>query len=194
MILLIDNYDSFTYNLYQKLAELGAKVQVVRNDKITLTEIKDLNPSGIVLSPGPGRPEDAGICVELIRDFIDQENASIPLLGVCLGHQAIGIALQGKVVQADDIFHGKSDLIFHQGKGLYQKLPLPFKAARYHSLVVDKVSLPPELSIEAENGQGIVMGMRHKTLPIYGVQFHPESLLTPQGNQLLQAFVTLKRG
>jgi anthranilate synthase component II len=185
MILIIDNYDSFTYNLYQSVAQFYPQIKVIRNDRITVDEIKSLQPSGIILSPGPGRPEAAGICVDLIRSM----NESIPLLGVCLGHQAIVYAFGGRIVQAPDIVHGKPELIFHHRKGLYQHLPLPFAAGRYHSLIADTASLPESLSIEAENADALIMGIRHRHLPIYGVQFHPESILTPAGDALLQNFV-----
>ena len=188
MILLIDNYDSFTYNLYQMVAALDQEVRVMRNDKISLEEILALKPSGIILSPGPGRPEDAGVCVKLLQHLI-KNNETIPLLGVCLGHQALGYALGGKIIFANKIVHGKSDFVFHHRQNFYQKLPLPFQVGRYHSLVVDRETLAPELLIEAENGQGLIMGMRHRDLPLYGVQFHPESILTPHGNTLLEAFV-----
>jgi anthranilate synthase component 2 len=185
MILLIDNYDSFTYNLYQALAAYHKNIRVVRNDKITIEEIKRLNISGIVLSPGPGRPEDAGICVPLIKEF----STKLPILGVCLGHQAIALAFGGKVVAAPEIIHGKSATIFHNRRGIYQELPLPFKAGRYHSLIVDKPTLPAELMIEAETAEGEIMGMRHVSLPVYGVQFHPESILTPEGETILKNFL-----
>ena len=188
MILLIDNYDSFTYNLYQGLATFHSDIKVIRNDKIGIEEIIGLNPAGIVLSPGPGRPDEAGICVELIQTLI-KTRSEIPLLGICLGHQALSYALVGKVIQANEIVHGKDDFVFHHRQGLYQKMPLPFLAARYHSLEVDRDTLSPVLLIEAENAQGLIMGMRHKTLPIYGMQFHPESILTINGNVLLEAFV-----
>lgn len=191
MILIIDNYDSFTHNLYQVIAPFHAEVRIVRNDKITLTQVQQLKPSGIILSPGPGRPEEAGICVDLIRAIINGELTHVALLGVCLGHQAIAIALGGRVNQAQSIVHGKSDLIFHQQESLYRDMPLPFKAGRYHSLVAQRDSLPPSIIIEAENAQKMVMGIRHRDLPIYGVQFHPESILTPEGNTLLRAFVAL---
>lgn len=190
MIIIIDNYDSFTYNLYQSIAQLHDDVKVFRNDKISVAEIKKLKPMGIVLSPGPGRPEDAGICIELIRELSLNAKNTIPLLGVCLGHQAIGAAFGGNVIRAPEIVHGKSDLIFHHRKGLYQDLPLPFQVGRYHSLIVDRETLPKELLIEAESGSGLIMGMRHTTLPLYGVQFHPESILTPAGDPLLKNFVT----
>jgi anthranilate synthase component 2 len=180
MILIIDNYDSFTYNLYQAIALFYPDVSVIRNNKITVAQIKKLNPIGIIISPGPGRPEDAGICVELIRSL----DSSTPLLGVCLGLQAITIAFGGKVIGADEI-----ELIFHSQKDIYKDLPKPFQAGRYHSLIAEKKSLPEEILITAENSLGLIMGVRHKTFPIYGVQFHPESILTPVGNDLLQNFV-----
>lgn len=185
MILIIDNYDSFTYNLYQSVAQFYPQIKVIRNDRITVDEIKSLQPSGIILSPGPGRPETAGICIDLIR----RADKKIPLLGVCLGHQAIVHAFGGQIVQAPEIVHGKPELIFHHRKGIYQHLPLPFAAGRYHSLIADAGSLPESLSIEAENADGLIMGIRHRHLPIYGVQFHPESILTPAGDALLQNFV-----
>lgn len=190
MLLIIDNYDSFTYNLYQAIAACDVKVCVIRNDTVTLNTITSLQPQGIILSPGPGRPEAAGICVDLIRALVAGEMAQIPLLGVCLGHQALTVALGGRVVQAAEIFHGKEDLIFHQHTGLYQKLSSPFKAGRYHSLIAERETLPSTLIIEAENQQQLIMGVRHHELPLYGVQFHPESILTPEGPKLLQAFVT----
>ncbi len=185
MILLIDNYDSFTYNLYQALATLGAKVQVVRNDQITLEEIERLKPEGIVISPGPGRPEEAGICIEMIRQF----GSRVPILGVCLGHQAIGIAYGGSVTQSEEILHGKDSLIFHQRKGLFKNLPLPFKAGRYHSLQIERKNLPLDLEVTAETPEKMIMAVAHKTYPVYGVQFHPESILTPEGNILLKNFL-----
>ena len=187
MILLIDNYDSFTYNLYQLLINNDLPLHVVRNDKITIDEIKKLKPKAIVLSPGPGRPEDAGICIDVIKQFAP----SIPILGVCLGHQAIGIAFGGKVVQADEIMHGKPSYIFHQRASLYKDMPVPFVAGRYHSLIVEKKSLPAELIVEAENSDGIIMGMKHRDFPTYGVQFHPESILTPEGNILIKQFIEM---
>lgn len=185
MILIIDNYDSFTYNLYQGVAQFYSKVQVIRNDRISVDEIKQLHPAGIILSPGPGRPESAGICLELIRAL----NSQIPLLGVCLGLQAIVTVFGCKVIPAPEIVHGKHELIFHNRKGIYQQLPLPFQAGRYHSLMADRATLPDTLVIEAENAAGLIMGVRHVNLPIVGVQFHPESILTPMGNCLLQNFV-----
>lgn len=185
MILIIDNYDSFTYNLYQSVAESGHELRVIRNDQITVDEIKALAPDGIILSPGPGRPENAGICVELIRSL----DSNTALLGVCLGLQAITIAFGGSVIAAPEIMHGKSDFIFHRGEGIYDQLPLPFQAGRYHSLIADRNHLPSNLVIEAENSAGLIMGLRHKSRPIYGVQFHPESILTPMGNFILQNFI-----
>lgn len=185
MILIIDNYDSFTYNLYQCVATFHSDVLVVRNDRITVEEVKKLQPAGIILSPGPRRPEEAGICVELIRTL----DRSTPLLGVCLGLQAIVTAFGGHVMHAPEVVHGKHELIFHHRKGIYQGLPLPFQAGRYHSLMADRDSLPANLLIEAENAAGLIMGLRHLTLPILGVQFHPESILTPMGTQLLHNFV-----
>jgi anthranilate synthase component II len=185
MILLIDNYDSFTYNLYQLIASLGVGVKVVRNDEVTIAEIEELQPDGIVISPGPGIPEEAGICVELIREF----SGRIPLLGVCLGHQAIGVAFGGIVSGAGEIIHGKSSRIFHNRSALYSGLALPFEAGRYHSLVIQKDRFPPELLIEAENAGGIIMGIRHREHDTFGVQFHPESILTPQGHLILKNFL-----
>jgi anthranilate synthase/aminodeoxychorismate synthase-like glutamine amidotransferase len=187
MILIIDNYDSFTYNLYQYIAPLCDSVKVVRNDKISIAEIEKYQPKGIILSPGPGRPENAGICVELIRHFSN----SIPILGVCLGHQAIAVAFGGDVVSADEIVHGKSSLIYHNRSSLYQDIPLPFSAGRYHSLLVDRTRLPNILTIEAENNDGLIMGIRHQCNPTFGVQFHPESILTPDGSHLLSNFLQL---
>ena len=185
MILIIDNYDSFTYNLYQSIAQHTADVRVYRNDKITIDEIIALNPAGIILSPGPGRPETAGICVELIARCAP----SIPILGVCLGHQAIVTAFGGRVVQAHEIVHGKSTNVSHQGKTLFDRMPSPFKAGRYHSLVAEKATLPDELTVTAENENGMVMAVQHETYPCFGIQFHPESILTPEGDHFLSNFV-----
>ncbi len=185
MILLIDNYDSFTYNLYQALAQLDSDVRVVRNDQITVDEIRALKVSGIVLSPGPGRPEDAGICIELIRQFYTQ----IPMLGVCLGHQAIGSAFGAAVVQAEEILHGKESLIFHRRGRLFRQMKLPFLAGRYHSLIVQ--DLPEDLAVEAEDKGGRIMAISHRKYPVFGVQFHPESILTPEGFQFLKNFVEI---
>lgn len=189
MILLIDNYDSFVYNLYQNVAQYDADVRVVRNDQITLAEIAKLSPQGIILSPGPGRPEDAGICVELIKQF----SGKVPLLGVCLGHQAMAVAFGGKVISANEIVHGKSVPVFHYRQNLYSKMPLPFAAARYHSLIVSRADLPEAFIVEAETTDGLIMGMRHRTHLTFGVQFHPESILTPDGSIMLKEFVNLTK-
>ena len=180
MILLVDNYDSFTYNLAQYLGELGCQVEVHRNDKISVEDIIRRKPQKIVISPGPCTPQEAGICVELIQKLAGK----IPILGVCLGHQAIGAAFGGKIIRAPKLFHGKTSDIEHDGKGVFRKLTNPFTATRYHSL-------PRELTITAETQNGIIMGMRHKRYPLEGVQFHPESVLTIPGKELLQNFLSL---
>jgi anthranilate synthase component II len=185
MILIIDNYDSFTYNLFQAVAETEKEVKVVRNDRISLDEIEALSPKGIILSPGPGRPENAGICVDLIRRF----GPKIPILGVCLGHQAIGIAYGADVIGSPEILHGKDSLIFHARKKLFKNMPLPFFAGRYHSLLIAKESLPKELAIEAQTAEGLIMAVAHREYPVYGVQFHPESILTPEGKILIKQFL-----
>lgn len=186
MILLIDNYDSFTYNLYQAFVIAGAEVEVVRNDKITLSEIQNLsNLEGIVLSPGPGHPHQAGICIDVIKNF----GSHVPIFGVCLGHQAIGAAFGGTVDLADRVLHGKPSLIFHNRGVLFKQVHLPFTAARYHSLVVKKFDLPTVLSVEAEDAEGNIMALAHREYPIFGVQFHPESILTPEGQQIVNNFV-----
>ncbi len=187
MILLIDNYDSFTYNLAQYLGQCGQKLEVRRNDHITLDEIAELKPERIVISPGPGVPEDAGVSVELIRRFAGR----IPVLGVCLGHQAIGYAFGGRVVRAPQLMHGKTSKILHDGKTIFRKVPQQFTATRYHSLVVRRKGLPRELEISARTLDGTIMGLRHRKLPIEGVQFHPESVLTEVGMQILRNFLTL---
>ncbi len=186
MILLLDNYDSFTFNLAQYLGELGAPPVVRRNDAITLAEIDALGPSHIVISPGPGRPEDAGISVEVIRRF----GPATPLLGVCLGHQGIGIAFGGEVMRAPQLMHGKVSSIQHDGRGIFRGVSQPFVAGRYHSLVVADPP-PADLEIVARTEDGIIMGMRHRQFPIHGVQFHPESILTGEGKQLLRNFLEL---
>jgi anthranilate synthase/aminodeoxychorismate synthase-like glutamine amidotransferase len=188
MLLLIDNYDSFTYNLYQYLAEMGANVQVRRNDRVTLEEIEGMQPDQIVISPGPCTPAEAGLSCQVIATF----GPRIPLLGVCLGHQAIGQMYGGKVVRAPAPIHGKTSLVFHQGQGILRDLPMPFEANRYHSLIVERSSLPAELEITAETADGLIMGIRHRTYPIEGVQFHPESIMTPVGRDLLRNFLTNK--
>jgi anthranilate synthase/aminodeoxychorismate synthase-like glutamine amidotransferase len=187
VILLLDNYDSFTYNLAQYLGELGCNVEVHRNDKISVEEIARRKPERIVISPGPCTPEDAGISVELIHRLAGQ----FPVLGVCLGHQAIGAAFGGKIVRAPKLFHGKTSEIYHDGKGVFEKLPDPFTATRYHSLIVERKSLPKELAITAETEDGIIMGLRHRRYKIEGVQFHPESVLTESGKELLRNFLGL---
>jgi anthranilate synthase component 2 len=185
MILLIDNYDSFTHNLYQMIASIQREVKVVRNDRITLEEIASLEPQAIILSPGPGRPEEAGICLEAIRAFAPV----IPILGVCLGHQAIGLAFGGQVISAPVILHGKKSLVFHRRQGIFKGIMLPCHVARYHSLVIDKTSLPACLNIEAEDADEIIMAIQHKAFPCYGVQFHPESILTAQGELMIRNFL-----
>ncbi len=185
MILLIDNYDSFTYNLYQYLSELGEEVKVARNDSITLEEIEKLAPERIVISPGPGRPENAGISNDVIRRFGEK----IPILGVCLGHQCIGEAYGGQVSHAGEIKHGKTSLIHHDGKGLFKGLPNPFPAVRYHSLAVKDTDLPDCLEVSARSDTRIIMGLRHKKFPVEGVQFHPESIMTKAGKDLLRNFL-----
>lgn len=186
MILLLDNYDSFTYNLYQALSELGATVDVRRNDQITVREVERMLPDldGIVVSPGPCTPTEAGISVEMIRELA----GGVPMLGVCLGHQAIGEAFGGVVRRAPKLMHGKTSMIRHDGKGIYAGLPNPFQATRYHSLIVEETTLPDDLEITAW-ADGLIMGVRHKTLPIDGIQFHPESILTPHGKDLLANFL-----
>ena len=185
MLLLIDNYDSFTWNLYQYLCELGAEVSVVRNDRIALEEIAALAPSGIVVSPGPCTPREAGISNDVIRHF----GARLPVLGVCLGHQCIGHAYGATVDRAGEIRHGKTSPIHHDGKGLFAGLPSPFEAIRYHSLVIYPETLPDCLEITAWTDNGLIMGVRHKTLPVEGVQFHPESIMTAVGHDLLRNYL-----
>jgi anthranilate synthase/aminodeoxychorismate synthase-like glutamine amidotransferase len=187
MLLVIDNYDSFTYNLVQYFGELGADPQVRRNDAITPEEVEKLKPKKIVISPGPGRPQDAGISMELIRRL----GSRIPLLGVCLGHQCIGEVYGGKVVRAGRLMHGKTSPIQHDGKGVFAKLPNPFEATRYHSLIVEKESVPGCLQVSAETAEGEIMGLRHKEYPVHGVQFHPESILSKEGKDLLANFLSL---
>ena len=187
MILLLDNYDSFTYNLAQYLGELGCQVEVHRNDRISVDQIARKKPERIVISPGPCTPQEAGISVELIQKL----GGTIPILGVCLGHQAIGAAYGGKVIRAPKLFHGKTSEIQHDGKGIFRSLPNPFTATRYHSLIVERKSLPRELQVTAETRDGIIMGLRHRRHKVAGVQFHPESVLTQAGKQLLQNFLAL---
>ena len=186
MILMIDNYDSFTYNLVQYLRELGAKVEVHRNDQITLEEIRAIRPNRIVLSPGPCTPAEAGICCDVIRAF----GPSTPLLGVCLGHQCIGAAYGGRIVRAARLMHGKTSPILHDGRTVFAGLPNPFEATRYHSLLIERDGMPACLAISAETAEGEIMGVRHRAHPVEGVQFHPESILTPAGKTLLQNFLS----
>jgi anthranilate synthase/aminodeoxychorismate synthase-like glutamine amidotransferase len=190
MILVIDNYDSFTFNLVQYLGDLGADPKVMRNDAITVDEIEGLAPEQIVISPGPGRPENAGIIVETIRRFAGR----IPILGVCLGHQAIGLAFGGEVVPAPSIMHGKTSLIHHDGRTIFRGLQNPFDATRYHSLVVSPESLPGCLEVSARTRDGVIMGLRHRNCCVEGVQFHPESILTEVGRTLLANFIGLQPG
>jgi anthranilate synthase component 2 len=184
-VLLLDNYDSFTYNLYQYLGELGAPVQVARNDALSVDEALEMEPQAIVISPGPGRPEDAGITVELIR----RAAGRVPVLGVCLGHQALGQAFGGQVVRARTLMHGKTSEVRHDGRTLFAGLPQPFRATRYHSLVVARESVPDCLEVSAWTEDGTVMGLRHREWPLEGVQFHPESVLTTAGRELLGNFL-----
>lgn len=185
MILLIDNYDSFTYNLYQYLAELGAEVTVLRNDALTLEDVESMSPRGIVVSPGPCTPTEAGISNEVIRRF----GPTIPTLGVCLGHQCVGQAYGGVVDRAGEIMHGKTSLIHHDGNGLFKGLPDPFEAIRYHSLAVYREDLPDSLEVSAWTDNGVIMGLRHKEHLVEGVQFHPESIMTPVGKDLLRNYL-----
>ena len=187
MILVIDNYDSFTYNLVQYLGEIGAEVKVYRNDQITVQEIEKLKPGRLLISPGPGRPNDAGISEEVVRRFAGK----LPILGVCLGHQAIGEVFGGKIVRAKKLMHGKTSSIIHDGKTIFQGLPNPFPATRYHSLLVERESLPQVLEVSAWTKEGEIMGLRHKEYKVEGVQFHPESILTKNGKQLLTNFLAL---
>lgn len=188
MLLLIDNYDSFTYNLAHYLGELGADALVRRNDKLTAQEAIALKPKHIVLSPGPCTPKEAGICLDLIALAAQHK---IPLLGVCLGHQSIGMAFGGKVIQVQTPMHGKTSAIQHKNTGMFEGLPSPFSAARYHSLIVERDSLPHDLAITAETEDGVIMGLQHKTLPIHGVQFHPESIATEHGHKMLKNFLSV---
>jgi para-aminobenzoate synthetase component II len=188
MILVIDNYDSFTFNLVQYLGSMGHEVKVFRNDAVTLDEIERLAPERIVISPGPGRPENSGIIIRVIEEF----SGRIPILGVCLGHQAIGAAFGGDVVSAPQIMHGKTSEIFHDGRTIFKDLPSPFRATRYHSLVVSPATLPDCLEVSAKTSDGIIMGLRHREMIVEGVQFHPESILTDTGMKLLSNFVLLR--
>jgi anthranilate synthase/aminodeoxychorismate synthase-like glutamine amidotransferase len=194
MVFVLDNYDSFTYNLVQYLGELGAKVEVYRNDELTVDQVMALNPERILLSPGPCTPGEAGILVPLIRAVAGSPRPT-PILGVCLGHQAIGEAFGGNVVRAEHLMHGKTSAVEHDGKGIFASLPTPLTCTRYHSLIVEQDSLPAELAVTArtaENGGGsVIMGLRHRTLPIEGVQFHPESVLTEGGHQMIRNFLDM---
>ncbi|MCS1352400.1 aminodeoxychorismate/anthranilate synthase component II [Mechercharimyces sp. CAU 1602] len=185
MILMIDNYDSFTYNLVQYLGEMGQDLRVVRNDAITIAEIKANPPAAIVLSPGPGNPDEAGICLSVVKELAGE----IPILGVCLGHQTIAQAYGGHVVRSERLMHGKTSLVHHDNKTMYEGIAQPFVATRYHSLIVEKESLPEEFEISAFTEEGEIMGIRHRNLPIEGVQFHPESILSEAGKQLLSQFL-----
>ncbi len=187
MIFVLDNYDSFTYNLVQAIGKMGVRVEVARNDEIDCAELLARNPAALILSPGPGRPEDAGNMPAILAGTIGK----LPILGVCLGHQMIGLHFGGKVVAAPQLVHGKSARVFHDSRTIYRGLSDPFEAGRYHSLIVADDSLPPELEISSRTQAGEIMGVRHKSLPIEGVQFHPESILTPEGEKLLANFVAL---
>jgi para-aminobenzoate synthetase component II len=189
MLLMIDNYDSFTYNLVQYFGELGEDVQVYRNDKITIEEIESLHPQRLVISPGPCTPKEAGVSIDAIRHFAGR----LPLLGVCLGHQSLAAAFGGEVIRAERLMHGKTSMIHHDGKTVFRNLPNPFEATRYHSLIVKRSTLPDCFEISAETAEGEVMGMRHRTLGIEGVQFHPESILTTSGKDLLRNFLKQSR-
>ncbi|MFO7322680.1 MAG: aminodeoxychorismate/anthranilate synthase component II [Chloroflexota bacterium] len=188
MILVIDNYDSFTYNLVQQLGEMGAEIEVVRNDQTTLDEIRALAPSHILISPGPGTPEDGGVSLDVIAQF----GPTTPILGVCLGHQCIGQAYGGVVLRAARQMHGKTSMIYHKGDSLFRGLPNPFEATRYHSLIVEEASLPPSLIVTAFTDQGEIMGLRHREYPVFGVQFHPESILTTYGPRILKNFLEVR--
>ena len=188
-VLIVDNYDSFTYNLAQELGELGARVEVVRNDAFTVDQLLAELPDGIVISPGPGTPDDAGLSMDVIRAVAGMR----PLLGVCLGHQAIAQVHGGRIVRAPELVHGKTSLVYHRRDGVLADLPMPFEATRYHSLIVERDSMPSELKVTAETSDGLVMGLRHRELPVEGVQFHPESILTSAGMQLLGNFLAACR-
>lgn len=187
MILVIDNYDSFTYNLVQYLGELGAEVQVFRNDKITIQDIEEMAPAQLLISPGPCTPKEAGISVETIRHFAGR----LPVLGVCLGHQSLAYAFGGQIIRAERLMHGKTSMVHHDGKTIFQGLPNPFEATRYHSLIANRSTLPQEFEVSAETVEGEIMGIRHKPTGAEGVQFHPESILTTAGMDLLRNFLAL---
>ena len=188
MILVIDNYDSFTYNLVQQLGEMGADLQVIRNDCVTLNEIREMQPTHIVISPGPGNPDDGGVSLDVIREL----GAVTPILGVCLGHQCIGQAYGGVVLRAPRLMHGKTSMIYHKDDPLFSGVPSPFEATRYHSLIVEEASLPEVLTVTAFTEEGEIMAVRHRTFPVVGVQFHPESILTTFGPRILQNFLEIK--
>ncbi len=190
MYILIDNYDSFTYNLYHYVMELGAKVEVWRNDQISVEDVLAKNPQGIIISPGPCSPTEAGICLELI----EAAAGKVPIFGVCLGFQSIGQAFGGDVVRAPYVMHGKISAITHTGEGVFKGLPSPYKATRYHSLIVERSTLPDCLEVTAETADGLIMGLQHKTLPLYGVQFHPESIASEHGHALLKNFIDICEG
>ena len=192
MFILIDNYDSFTYNLFHYLGELGARLEVHRNDKITPAEVIARHPQGIILSPGPCDPDRAGICLDLIRSARDNVRDTAPILGVCLGHQAIGQAFGGKVIHAKTLMHGKVSRITHNGVGVFKGLPSPYNATRYHSLAIERETCPKDLEVTAWTDDGEIMGVRHRTLAVEGVQFHPESILTEHGHALLRNFLTMQ--
>lgn len=187
MILVIDNYDSFTFNLVQYFGELGAELKVVRNDQITVEQVEALRPHKVVISPGPCSPHEAGVSCAVMRRMAER----VPVFGVCLGHQCMGEVFGGKVVRADRLMHGKTSPILHRGTSLLKGMPIPFDAIRYHSLLVERASLPAVLEITAETAEGEIMGLQHKTLPVHGVQFHPESILTQDGKRILQNFLDL---
>ena len=191
MVFVLDNYDSFTYNLVQYLGELGAEVEVRRNDQVTVADVETMQPERIVISPGPCTPQDAGISIGLVRHFVGK----VPVLGVCLGHQAIGAAFGGKIVRAANLMHGKTSAVVHDNKSIFQGLPMPMTATRYHSLIVEEKSLPPELEVSAwtteKDGKRTIMGLRHRRHPVEGVQFHPESVLTDAGKKLVENFLAM---
>ena len=185
MFLMIDNYDSFTYNLVHLLSMQGADIQVIRNDRITLDEIQDHRPEGLILSPGPGRPEQAGICIEAIQRF----SPSLPILGVCLGHQSIAAAFKANIIRADRMFHGKGSMVYHNQEGVFAEVKEPFYAMRYHSLLVERNSLPDCLEITAQTEDGEIMGIRHREFPVFGMQFHPESIMAEEGARMITNFL-----
>jgi len=188
MIVMIDNYDSFTYNLVQYFGELGAAIRVFRNDAVTVEDLRRMKPERVIISPGPGGPQDAGISCDVIRAFA----GTVPVLGVCLGHQSIGYVYGGRIVRAGNLMHGKTSEIIHDGKDLFKGMPNPFTATRYHSLLIERRSLPSCLAVTARTEEGEIMGVRHKKLPVWGVQFHPESILTQEGRKILANFLACK--